>query len=75
MDPRLSARSFALITTSMEVFISLMEEAADKWGGRRFLKSAQESLEHEHEHEHEHDAATSARRELIDLFVRSRGRL
>lgn len=69
MDRRLWARSFAWIATNNDVFISLMEEAADRWGGRKFLKSVEDSLEHEH------DAATQARRELIHSFVRSRGRL
>jgi hypothetical protein len=69
MDRRLWARAFAWMAANNDVFIALMEEAADRWGGRRFLKSVEESLEHEH------DAPTSARRELIHSFVRSRGRL
>lgn len=69
MDRRLLERSFAWLATNNDVFIAVMEEAADRWGGRRFLKSVEESLEHEH------DAATQARRELIHSFVRSRGRL
>jgi hypothetical protein len=69
MDRRLWAHSFAWIATNNDVFIALMQEAADRWGGRRFLKSVEVSLENEH------DAATHARRELIHSFVRSRGRL
>lgn len=69
MDRRLWARSFAFLTTNNDVFIALMEEAADRWGGRGFLKSVEESLVNEH------DAPSLARRELIQLFVRSRGRL
>ena len=69
MERRLWARAFAWMAASNDVFIDLMEEAASRWGGRRFLKSVEESLEHEY------DAPTLARRELINSFVRSRGRL
>ncbi len=69
MDRRLWARAFAWMATNNDVFIALMEEVADRWGGPRFLKSVAESLEHEH------NALHQARRELIHSFVRSRGRL
>ena len=69
MDRRLWARSFAWMAANNDVFVALMEEAAARWGGRRFLKSVEESLEREH------DAPTQARRELIHSFVSSRGRL
>jgi hypothetical protein len=69
IDRRLWARSFARIATKDDVFICLMQEAADRWGGRRFLKNVEDSLEDAR------DAATETRRELIHSFVRSRGRL
>lgn len=69
MDRRLWPRAFAWMASNNAVFIALMEEAADRWWGRRFLKSVEESLEHEH------DAPTRARRDLIHSFVHSRGRL
>jgi hypothetical protein len=68
MDRRLWARSFAWIAKNDDVFTSLMEEAADRWGGRRFLRHVEGSLEDEH------DPASQARRELIHSFLRSRGR-
>lgn len=66
MNRRLWAYSFAWLATNNELFIALMEEVADRWDGRRFLKRVEESLAHEH------DARTQARRELIQSFVRSR---
>jgi hypothetical protein len=69
MDRRLWVRSFASIAANDDVFVSLMEEAANRWGGRKFLKSVEESLENEH------NAGSQARRKLIHSFVRSRSRL
>lgn len=69
IDRRLWARTFAFLATNDDVFVALMQEAADRWGGRRFLRSVEESLENDL------DSATQARRNLIHSFVRSRGRL
>lgn len=64
---RLWPRTFARMADNTEVYIALMEETADRWGGKRFLKSVEESLEDAQ------DTATQARRELIHWFLR-RGR-
>ena len=68
MDRRLWERSFAWMASSNVVFIALMEDAAERWGGKRFLKSVEESLQNEH------DAPMLARRELIHSFLKTRGR-
>lgn len=64
---RLSPHAFAWMANNTDLYIALMEEAADRWSGKRFLKSVEESLENVQ------DAATHARRELIHWFLR-RGR-
>lgn len=64
---RLLPRAFAWMADNTELYIALMEEAADRWGGKRFLKNVEESLENGQ------DSATQARRELIHRFLR-RGR-
>lgn len=64
---RLWPLAFARMADNNDLYISLMEEASDRWGGKRFLKSVEESLENAQ------DVATKARRELIHWFLR-RGR-
>lgn len=68
MGRRLWARAFAWMASNNDVFISLMEDAANRWGGRRFLKSVEESLEHEQ------DPLSQARRDQIRSFLKSHGR-
>ena len=46
------------------VFIALMEEMVDRWGGKRFLRAVEESLEDET------NASWLARRELIQRFLK-----
>lgn len=64
---RLWPRAFAWMADNTDLYIALMEEAADRWGGKRFLKSVEESLVNAQ------DPATQARRELIHWFLH-RGR-
>lgn len=64
MTRRLWPRPFAWMATNNDLYVALMEEAAGRWGGKRFLRSVEDSLENEH------DAATQARRELIHRFLR-----
>jgi len=59
----LSPSGFAWMAADNSVFVALMEETADRWGGKRFLKTVEESLEQET------DAFCSARRELIRWFL------
>lgn len=68
MDRRLWAAAFAWTASSNDLFIDLMESAGKRWGGRRFLKNVEESLEDKH------DLPSDARRELIHSFVKSLGR-
>lgn len=60
---RLWPFAFAWMASNTDLYIALLEEAADRWGGKRFLKSVEKSLENA-------DAATEARRELIRRFLR-----
>jgi hypothetical protein len=60
---RLWPFAFAWMASNTDLYIALLEEAADRWGGKRFLRSVEKSLENA-------DAATEARRELIHRFLR-----
>lgn len=64
---RLWPGAFAWMADNTDLYIALMEEAVDQWGGKRFLKSVEESLENAQ------DSASEDRRELIHRFLR-RGR-
>lgn len=64
LDRHLWPRGFAWMAADNNVFFALMEETADRWGGKRFLKSVEESLEQET------DAFWRARRELIHWFLK-----
>jgi hypothetical protein len=46
------------------VFVALMEETAERWGGKRFLQTVEESLKQET------DPFWRARRELIHWFIK-----
>lgn len=59
-------QAFALMTVHENLFVLLMEEALDHWGGKRFLKSVEASLENEH------DKFSQTRRKLIRWFISSR---
>lgn len=63
LDRHLWPRGFAWMASDNNVFVALMEETVDSWGGKRFLKTVEESLEKET------DAFWRARRELIHLFL------
>jgi hypothetical protein len=64
LDRHLWPRGFAWMAADNNVFIALMEDTADRWGGKRFLKTVEESLEQET------DAFWRARRELIHWFLK-----
>lgn len=64
LDRHLWPRGFACIALDNDVFVALMEETAERWGGRRFLKSVEESLAQETE------SFLRDRRELIHRFLR-----
>lgn len=66
IDRRLWPRSFASLASSNQLFTALMEEAIERWGGRRFLMSVEESLMHDHE------VMSQERRDLIQAFIASR---
>ncbi|MDH0863616.1 hypothetical protein [Mitsuaria sp. GD03876] len=64
LDRHLWPRGFASIAADNNVFVALMEQTVDRWGGKRFLKTVEESLEQEA------DAFWRARRELIHWFLK-----
>lgn len=64
LDRRLWPRGFASMATDNNVFVALMEEMAERWGGKRFLQTVEESLRHET------DPSWRARRELIHWFLK-----
>lgn len=64
LDRHLWPRGFARMASDNNVFVALMEETVDRWGGKRFLKTVEESLENET------DAFWCARRELIHWFLK-----
>lgn len=64
LDRHLWPRGFAWMATDNNVFVALMEETAERWGGKRFLKTVEESLEQET------DPLWLARRELIHWFLK-----
>ncbi|MCF8204749.1 MAG: hypothetical protein K9J82_06740 [Methylotenera sp.] len=64
LDRHLWPRGFAWMASDNSVFVALMEETAERWGGKRFLKTVEESLEQET------DALWRARRELIHWFLK-----
>lgn len=61
---RLWPLAFARMTENTDLYVALMEETVELLGGKRFLKSVEESLEDEQ------DSATQERRELIHKFLR-----
>lgn len=63
IERRLWARAFAWMAADNRVFVALMEEVADRWGGERFLKAVAESIQQEH------DALSRDRRDLIHQFL------
>lgn len=63
LDRHLWPRGFAWMASDNNVFVALMEEVVDRWGGKRFLKTVKDSLGNET------DAAWHARRELIHRFL------
>ena len=68
IDKSLWPRAFAWMATSNKVFVALMDEAFDRFGGRRFLQDVEDSLQNES------DARSQARQELIRNFLRARKR-
>lgn len=64
LDRHLWPRGFAWMAADNNVFVALMEETAERWGGKRFLKTVEESLEQET------DPFWRARRELIHWFLK-----
>lgn len=64
LDRHLWPRGFAWMAADNNVFVALMEETAERWGGKRFLKSVEESLEQET------DRFWRDRRELIHCFLK-----
>lgn len=64
LDRHLWPRGFAWMAADNNVFVALMEEVAERWGGKRFLKTVEESLEQET------DPGWRARRELIHWFLK-----
>lgn len=64
LDRHLWPRGFAWMAADNNVFVALMEETAERWGGKRFLKTVEESLQQET------DPFWRARRELIQWFLK-----
>jgi len=64
LDRHLWPRGFAWMASDKDVFVALMEEVVDHWGGKRFLKTVEDSLGNET------DASWLARRELIHWFLK-----
>jgi hypothetical protein len=64
LDRQLWPRGFAWMAADNHVFVALMVETAERWGGKRFLKTVEESLEQEA------DPFWRARRELIHRFLK-----
>ena len=64
LDRHLWPRGFAWMASDNKVFVALMEDVVDRWGGKRFLKTVEDSLGSETE------AVWLARRELIHWFLR-----
>jgi hypothetical protein len=58
---------FAWMAHNNDLYITLMQEAIERWGGKRFLKSVEAALENAQ------DESAQSRRELIHGFLR-RGR-
>lgn len=63
LDRNLWPRGFAWMASDNNTFVALMHEAEERWSGRRFLKTVEDSLEQEI------DAPSRARRELIHRFL------
>lgn len=64
LDRHLWPRGFAWMASDNNLFVALMEEVVDRWGGKRFLKAVEDSLWDET------DAVWLARRELIHWFLK-----
>ncbi len=64
LDRHLWPRGFAWMAADNNVFVALMGETVERWGGKRFLKSVEGSLEQET------DTVWQARRELIHCFLK-----
>lgn len=62
----LSPKDFAWVATSSTVFVPLMEEAYEQWGGRRFLREVEDALHLETGSE------DARRRALVHSFLGSR---
>ena len=63
LDRHLWPRGFAWMASDNDVFVALMEEMVDRLGGKRYLKTVEESLENEA------DASWRGRRELIHWYL------
>lgn len=64
LDRKLWPRAFAWMAADNHVFVALMEETEERWGGKHFLKTVEKSLEQETE------PFGRARRELIHWFLK-----